>query len=224
MDNKTEMTFSVKQLAQMLGRSEQTVRRWKDQGKLVASEGGEGGGLAFTESAVRDLLNKNPRLLDRATPELVMLLYTDSSEIPTQRNTNIANYLTAGLAAAGSMLVPGGPLLAAGAIGAAKLASNRKAQEKEEKEEDQVVAVRWRGKAHHMDGKEPEAPEATEPEERPVLDTPQKADSYLYRLLLDREQKVKESIAQLNEELEQIQREKAILEAEYAQKREELTP
>lgn len=214
MSDKTEMTFSVKQLAQMLGRSEQTVRRWKDQGKLTACDGEEGGGLAFTESAVRELLNRNPRLLDKATPELVMLLYTDSSEIPTQRNTNIANYLSLGVTAASSLLLPGGPLIAAGAMGAAKLAANRKAAQEEE---DPVAAVRWKGKTHRLSGDEAEAVKSPDEEERPVLDTGLKADSYLYRLLLAREQEVLESIAKLSEELEQIQKEKATLEAEWQQ-------
>ena len=221
MSDKTEMTFSVKQLSQMLGRSEQTVRRWKDQGKLAACDGEEGGGLAFTESAVRELLNRNPRLLDKATPELVMLLYTDSSEIPTQRNTNIANYLSLGVTAASSLLLPGGPLIAAGTIGAAKLAANRKAARDEE---DAVASVRWKGKTHRISGAGAEGEENPAEEERPVLDSGLKADSYLYRLLLAREQEVLDSIASLSGELEQIQREKAVLEAEYAQNREELKP
>lgn len=219
MDKKTEMTFSVKQLAQMLRRSEQTVRRWKDQGKLIACEGGEGGGLAFTESAVRDLLQMNPRLLDKATPQLVMLLYTDTSDIPTQRSTTIANFLSMGLNASEEVLVPGYVLREADSPSVAKLSAKRMG----EKEEEPVTAIKWKGGVHPMNSAKTETAETGVEEERTAAASGVKVDSYLYRLLLNREQRVRETIAQLSEELEQIQKEKAILEAEHAQG-EELTP
>lgn len=73
MDHREDhMTFSVRRLAQMFGRSEQTVRRWKDQGKLAAGLEGEesspGGALVFTLEAVRDFVRRNPSVMDRAEP------------------------------------------------------------------------------------------------------------------------------------------------------------
>ena len=65
MEQQNELTFSVRQLAVLFGRTEQTIRRWKDQGKLQAASDTDGT-LVFTLDAVRELVRKNPRLLDKA--------------------------------------------------------------------------------------------------------------------------------------------------------------
>lgn len=75
--NNQTMTFSVRQLALMFGRSEQTVRRWKDQGQIRAGLPGvedsalSGGALVFTLEAVQDFLRQNPRVMNTAKREFI---------------------------------------------------------------------------------------------------------------------------------------------------------
>lgn len=77
-------TMSVRQLATLFDRSEQTVRRWKDKGingvRLQSGdedgvEEARGGTLVFTVDAVRAFVDRNPNLLDKAAPELELILY-----------------------------------------------------------------------------------------------------------------------------------------------------
>lgn len=92
LGNENVKTFSVRQLANLFGRSEQTIRRWKDKGingvKLAdgfgweenegpdgEDEGGRAGSLVFTVDAVREFVDANPSLMDGAAPELELLLY-----------------------------------------------------------------------------------------------------------------------------------------------------
>ena len=88
--DKEVKTLSVRQLATLFDRSEQTVRRWKDKGingvrlrsgldrwEELPSDDVEarGGMLAFTVEAVREFVDRNPGLLDKAAPELELILY-----------------------------------------------------------------------------------------------------------------------------------------------------
>lgn len=86
--NKTTLaskltSFTVKQLSELFGKSEDTIRRWKNEGvgkgednvKLQAVEKEDASGrrnsrhLVFTKSAVRDFVQANPYLMDNA-PQL----------------------------------------------------------------------------------------------------------------------------------------------------------
>lgn len=89
-------TMSVRQLATLFDRSDQTVRRWKDKGingvRLQSGdEDGEeetrGGTLVFTVDAVRAFVDKNPNLLDKAAPELELILYGRKRGIFSRRKT-----------------------------------------------------------------------------------------------------------------------------------------
>jgi len=83
-------TLSVRQLATLFDRSEQTVRRWKDKGingvrlqsgvdqwqnDSTAEDEARGGSLVFTVESVRAFVERNPGLLDKAAPELDLILY-----------------------------------------------------------------------------------------------------------------------------------------------------
>ena len=70
------VTFSVRQLALMFGKSEQTVRRWKDEGKLQDGLSNDkkkehSGALVFSLSAVQDFIQHNPRVMNHAKPEFI---------------------------------------------------------------------------------------------------------------------------------------------------------
>lgn len=204
MEQQNELTFSVRQLAVLFGRTEQTIRRWKDQGKLQAASDTDGT-LVFTLDAVRELVRKNPRLLDKAAPQLREMLYGDASEIPPQpRNAKAAAAAKLGGLAAGTILGgPGGALTAAAVMTAAS--ATKKAR---------IFGL----------GNAPEAGasggDGLETVEDP--DVPQESGAalrtgsspYLYQLLLVREQEVLSAIEELTAELEQIRKEKAAVEAD----------
>ena len=59
MEDKT--IFTVREVAQMLSTSEETVRRWIRDGKLVASLTSRKGGNQITEEALEDFFSKNKK-------------------------------------------------------------------------------------------------------------------------------------------------------------------
>ena len=204
MEQQNELTFSVRQLAVLFGRTEQTIRRWKDQGKLQAVSDTDGT-LAFTLDAVRELVRKNPRLLDKAAPQLREMLYGDASEIPPQpRNAKAAAAAKLGGLAAGTILGgPGGALTAAAVMTAAS--ATKKARIFGLGNAPETGASGGDGSETAED---PDAPQ----ESGNVLRTG--SSPYLYQLLLVREQEVLSAIEELTAELEQIRKEKAAMEAD----------
>lgn len=187
-------TLSVRQLANLVGRSEQTVRRWHDQGKLVAGlpadaedaarqEAESPGGLVFTIDAVREFVQKNPRILDRAKPELVSLLngeqiYPAVSDSAAQSKSSGAQKGAAALAAA-SVLTSGlGTVAIPVVAGATAL----------------VLAGKFLG------GKSKKGAEEADNGDD---------DRYLHQLLLAREAEVNRQLKELELELEHIEKEHA---------------
>lgn len=87
--------FTVKQLSELFGKSEDTIRRWKNEGigkgednvKLHAVEQAEPDGrrgsrhLCFSRSAVRDFVQANPFLMDDA-PQLRSLMEEKRERAP----------------------------------------------------------------------------------------------------------------------------------------------
>ena len=54
-------SYSVKQVASMLGKDEETVRRWIRAGKLVATQESKRSGNVITATALKDFVNKMPK-------------------------------------------------------------------------------------------------------------------------------------------------------------------
>lgn len=54
-------TYSVKEIAEMLGTSQETVRRWIRSGKLNASQDSRKGGNSVTEADLQKFLKKSPK-------------------------------------------------------------------------------------------------------------------------------------------------------------------
>jgi len=174
-------TLSVRQLANLIGRSEQTVRRWNDQGKLIAGlpagmEGSQpresGGGLVFTVDAVREFVQKNPRLLDKAKPELIELL--------SGNQTYVRRDAGAGRTAGKSAAKAGAAAAATALLGAA------------------AFPVVVGGAALNLAGKLLNGGEVES--EPPLSDS-----GYLGQLLQAREAEVRKQMIQLQDELTQIE-------------------
>ena len=166
-------TYSVKQLAKLFGKSEDTIRRWKNEGigtgpdavKLNAvQDGSSARHLVFTEDAVREFILANPNLLDDS-PELLKLLdQTEPDPTPEAEPNGILGKVAAAAGAAAAIGIPA------------------------------VVGVAALGVA----------------------------GTYLYRLLQSRETELKNELARVQAELDQIAEEKRKLEeAQEAQEAQE---
>lgn len=211
MENRSEelITFSVRQLALMFGKSEQSVRRWKDEGKLKAGLPGDedgdssGGPLVFTLESVQDFVRRNPRVMNHAKREFITEYLGEEGEAVLRqvapRRTAAAVAGTAATVAGtlfGSvgLLAGGVAALTSGVIGAGKddymrqLLTSRKGELEQlldqfEKEQTQIL----REKEAHSDSE------------------------YLTALLIAREREVEEALAKLREEMGRIETEESRL-------------
>lgn len=204
-------TLSVRQLARLIGRSEQTVRRWNEQGKLKADDTDDGVGLVFTVDAVREFVRKNPRLLDKAKPELIEMLNGNQAYVrqmpgdakPGKKTAATAAAVGATLAAAG--LVPGVfPVVAGGAALAFAGKILKSKPEEDAAEEDsgylrQLLMAREAEARKQIEQLEEELTQISREQRRESAHS-----EYMRQLLAARAAEVERSIGGLRLELEQI--------------------
>ncbi len=117
--------YTVKQLSALFGKSEDTIRRWKNEGigreedniRLRALEREDSGGrkntrhLVFSREAVIDFVRANPFLMDNA-PELGKLMEAEDAwrgrAIPMPGEVEAADDEVRGLVSVGTMVHGGG--------------------------------------------------------------------------------------------------------------------
>lgn len=196
------VTFSVRQLALMFGKSEQSVRRWKDEGKLKAGLPGEeeseapGGPLVFTLEAVQDFVRRNPRVMNHAKREFITEhLGEDGEAILRQVAPRRAAAAVAGTAATVAGALFGSVGMLAG--GAAALASGAAIVGKRNYVE-QLLQSRKGELKRLLDQFEEERGQILREKDR------HSGSEYLTALLTAREREVEQNIAKIREEMEQL--------------------
>lgn len=207
--DEEQITFSVRQLALMFGKSEQSVRRWKDEGKLKAGLPGEenggscGGPLVFTLESVQDFVRRNPRVMNHVKREFVAeFLGEDGEALLRQFPARKTAAAVAGTAATVAGALIGSVGLLAG--GAAALASGVMGTGTD----DYVRQL-----LHARKGELKQLLDRFEAERAQILREKEvhSGSEYLTSLLTAREREVEQSIAKIQEEMARLEAEESRL-------------